>query len=243
MRKTAIVTGASRGIGRAVAQKLALEGYELMISSRNSKEALEETALEFRTRFQVPVHTYNGNMGDLRQVKEMFASFQEKTGHLDLLVNNAGISKVGLFTEMSQESWEEILQANLSSVFYCSQEAVKWMLKEKRGKIVNISSVWGNVGASCEVAYSASKSGINGLTKALAKELAPSNIQVNAIACGAIDTSMNQFLEEEELEMLCQEIPAGRMGKPQEVAEFLWNLIQGNEYLTGQILGFDGGWI
>ncbi|MGN0334480.1 MAG: elongation factor P 5-aminopentanone reductase [Lachnospiraceae bacterium] len=243
MSKAAVVTGASRGIGKAIAEKLAKEGYELCISCRNHGEKLEEWIRQLSEKTGVRVRLFLGDMGDPDAVREMFSIVQKEFGGLDILVNNAGISKIGLFTEMSDEEWQEILNSNLSSVFYCSREAAKLMLHKKQGKIINISSVWGNVGASCEAAYSATKSGINGLTKAVAKELAPSNIQVNAVACGAIDTQMNQFLDEEERRMLLDEIPSGRMGRTEEVAEFVWDLCNGNEYLTGQIVSLDGGWI
>ena len=143
----------------------------------------------------------------------------------------------------TDNEWQQLLDTNLSSVFYCSREAIPKMVSRKFGKIVNISSMWGTVGASCEVAYSATKSGIHGLTKALAKELAPSNIQVNAIACGAIETSMNAQLSAEEKSAFEEEIPAGRFGTPQEVADMVWNLVNSPSYLTGQIIGLDGGYI
>ena len=161
----------------------------------------------------------------------------------DLVINNAGISYIGLLQDMAPEEWDRIVRTNLTSVFNCSKLAIPHMLEQKSGKILNISSVWGNVGASCEVAYSATKGGINSFTRALAKELAPSNVQVNAVACGAIDTDMNHFLEKEELEALKEEIPAGRLAKPEEVAQLLLQLARSDSYLTGQIIGFDGGWI
>ena len=143
---------------------------------------------------------------------------------------------------MSAETWQNIIHTNLSSAFYTSKEAIPYMLSKQAGKIINISSVWGNVGASCEVAYSASKGGLNSFTKALAKELAPSNIQVNAIACGCIDTEMNRCFSEEERQALADEIPAGRFGKPEEVAELVFSIAEKHNYLTGQIITLDGGW-
>ena len=143
---------------------------------------------------------------------------------------------------MTPDDWNNIINTNLTSVYNLSSLVIPDMVRNKSGKILNISSVWGNVGASMEVAYSASKGGMNSLTKALAKELAPSNIQVNAIACGAIDTEMNSFLATEELSSLIDEIPASRLGKPEEVAELAFNLCTGNDYLTGQVIGLDGGW-
>ena len=170
---------------------------------------------------------------------QLFASLD----HLDVLVNNAGISFIGLLTDMSVEEWQRVINTNLSSCFYTSRLAIPLMLQKHSGRIINISSMWGTVGASCEVAYSATKSGLNGLTRALAKELAPSNIQVNAIACGVIDTVMNDLLDAEEKAALTEEIPAGRFGTPEEVALLAWQLANAPAYLTGQILGMDGGYI
>lgn len=162
---------------------------------------------------------------------------------IDILINNAGISHIGLLQDMSIEEWNQVLNTNLTSAFSCSKYAIPDMITRKQGKIINISSVWGCSGASCEVAYSASKGGLNLFTQALAKELAPSNIQVNAIACGCIDTQMNACFSEEERATLTDEIPAGRFGMPEEVASLVLTLAEGNEYLTGQIITLDGGWI
>ena len=162
---------------------------------------------------------------------------------LNILINNAGIAWFGLLTDMTDNDWDKILATNLSSVFYCSRAAIPYMVSKKCGKILNISSMWGTVGASCEVAYSATKSGIHGLTRALAKELAPSNIQVNAIACGVIDTEMNGRLNEEERQDLMDEIPSGRFADPKEVAELALKLTDTPAYMTGQIIGIDGGFI
>ena len=170
---------------------------------------------------------------------EMYQSI----GTLDVLVNNAGISYIGLLTDMSYGDWKKIIDTNLGGCFLTCRYAVPGMVSRKKGKIINISSVWGRVGASMEVAYSASKGGINAFTKALAKELGPSNIQVNAIACGIIDTDMNKCFDEEELGVLIQEIPMDRLGKPQEVANLVLQLCEGNEYLTGQVITLDGGWL
>ena len=183
-----------------------------------------------------------GNIGDHKYVEQLFQEIQSKFGGLDVVVNNAGISHIGLLSDMTFEDWQNLMNINLSSVFYTSKLAIPYMLSKQQGKIINISSVWGNVGASCEVAYSASKGGMNSFTKALAKELAPSNIQVNAIACGCIDTEMNHCFSEEERQELANEIPAGRFGKPEEVAELVYSLANEHNYLTGQIITFDGGW-
>ncbi len=241
--KTALVTGASRGIGRSIALTLAANGYHLMITCHRNAELLEEVKQYIESHFPVTCITYAGDMGDYMTVQQMYSVFCEHFSSLDVLVNNAGISCIGLLTDLSPEEWDRILQTNLSSVFYTCRYGIPLMLRKKNGKIINISSVWGITGASCEAAYSATKGGVNALTKALAKELAPSNIQVNAIACGAIDTEMNSFLDEEELSSLLLEIPAGRMGRPEEVASLVMDLCTGNEYLTGQVIQLDGGWI
>ena len=239
--KTALVTGASRGIGRSIALTLAANGYHLMITCHRNAEMLEEVKQYIESHFPVTCVTFVGDMGDFLAVEQMYSVFTEYFSSLDLLVNNAGISHLGLLTDLSPEEWDRLLQTNLSSVFYTCRSGIPLMLRRKNGKIINISSVWGVAGASCETAYSATKGGVNALTKALAKELAPSNIQVNAIACGAIDTEMNSFMTEEELEALLMEIPAGRLGRPDEVASL--DLCTENNYLTGQVIHLDGGWI
>ncbi len=240
--KTVLVTGASRGIGRAIALQFAKNGYHVIINSKKSLDALTLLAQEIRT-YGVPCLALPGDVGDPDFVEHMFRSIQEQFGTLDVLINNAGISYVGLLTDMTPADWRTVIDTNLSSVFYCSSKAVPLMLKEKSGCIINISSMWGTSGASCEVAYSASKGGMNAFTKALAKELAPSGIAVNAIACGVIDTDMNRCFSEEERNALAEEIPAGRFGTPEEVAELAFTLAQSTSYLTGQIIRLDGGFL
>lgn len=235
---TALVTGASRGIGRAIAEALAREGYGLYLTCQKSAEKLSALASFLTDTYGVSCTPIVADMGDPAAVDGIFAQIPE----LDVLVNNAGISYVGLIHEMSVEDWRHVMQTNLDSIFYTSRLAVPMMLKKQSGKIINISSVWGNAGASMEAAYSASKGGVNSFTKALAKELAPSHIQVNAIACGVIDTDMNRCFSKEEMEVLREEIPADRIGQPIEVAQLLISLIHAPEYLTGQIITLDGGW-
>lgn len=241
-KKTVLITGSSRGIGKAIAIKFAKKGYHVVINCAHNEEALLKTKAEIEA-YQVSCHAYLGDMGDMEAARELFAQIKKLYGKVDVLVNNAGIAYVGLLTDMSPEDWNRVITTNLTSVYNCCSLAIPDMVKNKYGKIINISSVWGNVGASCEVAYSASKGGMNAFTRALAKELAPSNIQVNAIACGAIDTEMNHFLEDEELMALTNEIPANRLGRAEEVADLAYHLAYKNEYLTGQIIGLDGGWI
>lgn len=242
MKGVAFVTGASHGIGKSIARSLAGHGYDLGICCRQSKEALESLKEELQNTYSIRVLTEVGDVGNPSFVADFVKRVSNDLGTITVLVNNAGISHIGLLSDMTVEEWETVLRTNLSSCFYTCKEIIPGMVQRKAGKIINISSVWGNVGASCEVAYSAAKGGMNAFTKALAKELAPSNIQVNAIACGVIDTRMNQCFSEEERQSLCEEIPAGRFGEPEEIGELVVDLVTGNDYLTGQIITVDGGW-
>jgi 3-oxoacyl-[acyl-carrier protein] reductase len=240
---TAMITGASRGIGAAIAKKFAAEGWNLVLTCLHSKEKLETQALELHAAYGITCFTFAGDMGSKRDVQDCFRRIEERFEGVDVLINNAGISHAGLFTELSLEDWEQVMRTNSTSVFLCTRQALPYMLKQKSGSIVNISSVWGCVGASCETAYSASKGAVNALTMALAKELAPSGIAVNAIACGAIDTDMNACFTEEEKADIAEEIPAGRFGTPDEVAGLVFAVACQPSYLTGQIMRLDGGWI
>lgn len=241
--KTAFISGASHGIGKAIARKLAAEGCHLALNCKNSADELQNLCRELEVLHGIRALPLIGDIGDYPAVCGMFQKLQEHLGSASLLVNNAGISQVGLLTDLSAKEWQAILATNLSSVFYCCKLAVPEMVRKKSGKILNISSVWGEAGASCEAAYSATKGGVNALTRSLAKELAPSNIQVNAIACGCIDTRMNACFSPDERAQLEDQIPAGRYGTPEEVAELAWQLLSGNDYLTGQVIRLDGGWI
>ena len=239
MRKKALITGASRGIGKAIATTFAAAGYDLYLTCIHSVDLLNAFAAELEETYSINASVFIGDISDSCFVESVF----EHIDTLDVLVNNAGISHVSLLSDMSITEWHTILNTNLSSVFYTCRLAIPLMLSHKRGRIINISSVWGNVGASMEVAYSASKGGINAFTKALAKELAPSNIQVNAIACGVIDTDMNKVFSEEDIKNLREEIPADRLGQADEVATLALQLSEAPAYLTGQIITLDGGWI
>ena len=242
MKKTVLVTGSSRGIGRAVALKFASCGYHVVINCARSTERMEEVKKEVET-LGAECLAVQADVGNPEDCKRLFQEIKSRFGHVDVLVNNAGISIIGLLQDLSFEDWNRIVSANLSSVFHCAKLAIPGMIHNHSGKIINISSVWGVCGASCEAAYSATKGGVNGLTMALAKELAPSNIQVNAIACGVIDTQMNACFSEEERAELADGIPAGRFGTPEETAHLAVQLATGNEYLTGQIITLDGGWL
>lgn len=240
--KAVLITGASRGIGKEAALYFAQKGWNVVLNSCHNEQELYETVAEIK-KIGGKCLAFCGNAGDYTFVVHMAESMIKEYGRIDCVVNNAGISYVGLLTDMSIMDWNTIVSTNLTSVFNCCNQTVPIMVKQKSGKIINISSVWGEVGASCEVAYSAVKGGINTFTKALAKELAPSNIQVNAIACGLIDTKMNSCFNTEELEDIVNEIPSGRMGTTREVAELIYSLASSNAYLTGQVIRLDGGWI
>lgn len=239
MRKKALITGASRGIGEAIAKELARQGFDLTLTCLNSLDQLKELAGCLEKKYGVSCHIFQGDMGDPETVDRLF----DGLNRLDVLINNAGISHIGLLSDMSVSQWKRVMSTNLDSCFYTCRRAIPLMVHAKQGRIINISSVWGQAGASMEAAYSASKGGVNSLTKALAKELAPSNIQVNAIACGVIDTDMNRCFAPEEMASLIEEIPADRIGRPEEVAALAGQLITAPAYMTGQIITIDGGWI
>ena len=243
-KKTVLVTGASRGIGKAIAVKFAKKGYRVVINCVNPshEDMLAQVKRDIES-YQVPCLACLGDVGNFQECREIFQKIQKMFGSLDVLVNNAGISYIGLLQDMKPEDWDRIVRTNLTSVFNCCRLAIPDMVKNQCGKIINISSVWGSAGASCEVAYSATKGGINAFTKALAKELAPSGIQVNAVACGAIDTEMNHWMSDEDLLALIDEIPSGRLGKAEEVADLVYHLAYKSNYLTGQVIALDGAWI
>lgn len=238
-RKHAIITGASRGIGRAIAAGLAGKGYDLTITCVKNEDKLTELADELQKDHGINCNTFVGDLS----VPENADRLYEGISDLDVLVNNAGISYVGLLQDMTPDEWNRVIGVNLNSAFYCSRLAIPLMLKKKDGCIINVSSIWGEHGASMEVAYSASKGGLNTFTKALAKELAPSNIRVNAVACGMIDTDMNRIFGPDEMSYIIEEIPAGRMGRPEEAAYLITDLCLNNTYITGQIITLDGGWM
>lgn len=187
------------------------------------------------------IEIFKADVSKRNQVQELIKFTLEKYKTMDVLINNAGIAQTQLFTNITNKEWNNMIQVNLNSVFYCTQEALSTMIQNQIGCIINISSIWGSTGASCEVAYSTTKAAINGITKALAKELALSNIRVNAIALGMIDTDMNKEYTKEEIEQIKQEIPLQRIGKPEEIAKCVQRLIE-DKYTTGKIIGINGGW-
>ncbi len=237
----ALVTGASRGIGEAIALTLAEHGYDLVITSQKSQVDLENVARKIETK-GARCLWMTSDVASYEDTKKLFDNIADFTDHLDLLINNAAYSYIGLLTDMSEETWHRLLNVNLTGLFHTSKFAIPMMVARKKGVILNISSIWGDKGASCEVAYSASKGGVNSFTKALAKELAPSNIRVNAVACGVIDTQMNAWLSAADKDTLISDIGLGRMGTPQDVANTVLFLASDHsEYITGQIITVDGG--
>lgn len=243
LKKSILITGASRGIGRAIALRFAREGYHLFLNCNHSIDKLKQVKEEIESTTSASCTLVPGDVGNPDDVRTIFSTIHTQSKGIDVLVNNAGIAHIGLLTDMTDDEWNRILHTNLSSVFYCCRSALPYMVSQKKGAIINISSMWGTIGASCEVAYSATKSGMHGFTKALAKELAPSNIPVNAIACGVVDTEMNTLLDEEDKLALAEEIPSGRFASPEEIAELVWQTANAPSYMTGQIIGIDGGFI
>ncbi len=237
--KNVLVTGASGGIGRAIALELARRGWSVALQYRRNQQAAEELEREI-LRLGGSGKAYQADLTDEAQVEDLFAAAERDLGFLEGLVNNAGSAWKGLFTDMTLADWRGVMDADLTSVFLCCRRALPSMIRQKRGSIVNVSSMWGQVGASCEAAYSAAKAGVIGLTKALAKEEGPSGVRVNCLAPGVIDTPMNGALSQEDLEALREETPLERIGTPEETAKAAAFLLE-QEFLTGQVLGLNGG--
>lgn len=241
--KSVLVTGASRGIGRAIALRFAAEGYHVAITGLSHKDELYELKNQIE-QYGVSCLPYLADAASYPAMQQVVEDVLKQWGHLDILINNAGIAALTLFTDMQPAEYERMISVNLLSVMHSCHLVVPSMVARKSGRIINISSVWGICGASCEAAYSAAKSGVGGFTRALGKELAPSGIAVNAIAFGVIDTDMNRkHLTPEDLDALAEEIPAGRMATTAEAAEAVWQLACNPVYLTGQVIAFDGGYI
>lgn len=242
MNKRVLITGASRGIGKQLAIRLAKEGYDLFLLCSNSMDELTNIKKEIEASFDVDCVIRKCDVSSAEEVADCMREVIE-LDDLYAVVNNAAVSYVGLMTDMSVEEWRKIIEINLNSLFYISNAIVPYMISKKQGKIINISSMWGQVGASMEVAYSTSKGGVDAFTKALAKELAPSNIQVNAVSFGVIDTAMNKCFSKEEMDALVAEIPSDRLGTTIECADMILKVLEAPEYLTGQVIRMDGGLI
>ena len=241
MERIAIVTGASRGIGREIAVMLAHEGVKV-IANYNNSESMALELQDFLKNEGFFIDIFKADVSKRLDVQALVSYTLEKYGHIDILVNNAGISKSHLITDVSDEEWNDLINVNLYSVFAMSQEVCKSMINNKSGCIINISSIWGMVGASMESIYSVTKAGIDALTKSLAKELGPSNIRVNSIAPGIIDTDMNAEWSDSELNDIKENIPLGSIGMPNDIAKCVKWLID-DSYTTGQVISVNGGWV
>ncbi len=243
MSKTAIITGGATGIGRAVSSLLCEKGYNVVISY-NTSEIEAENLIKVLTDNGFNAIAVKADVTKTEDVKKLFIESVNCFGNVDLLVYNAGIAQQKLFTDITQDDWENMLSVNLTGCFNCCQEATRQMLQSHSGCIINISSMWGLVGASCEVHYSASKAGVIGLTKALAKELAPSGIRVNCIAPGVIKTNMLNGLSDDDLTQLADETPLGRLGTPEDIANaVLFLASESSSFITGQVFSVDGGFV
>ena len=236
MNKVAIVSGGSRGIGASIVETLASSGFDVVLNYRFSANKANDIASKFSN-----VVTFQADVSDHAQVKSLVDFTISKFGRIDLLVNNAGIDFINTLSDTSDSDCDPVLRNNVYSAFYLSKEVSPYMINAKSGLIINISSIWGIVGASCEMAYSVSKAGLDAMTKSLAKELGPSNIRVNSIAPGIIDTDMNSFLSKEELSEIVNDIPLERIGLPSDVADTVLFLDK-NSYITGQVIQVTGGW-
>ena len=239
-KKIILVTGASRGIGNAIARVLAEEN-NIVIANYNKSEDAAKNLRDGLIEKGKEIEIYKADVSKRSEVKSMVEYIINKYGKIDVLINNAGIDLVKVFTDVTDEDWEYLINTNLYSAFCVTQEVAKNMINRKKGSIINISSIFGIIGASCESIYSVSKAGMDALTKSLAKEFSLSNIRVNSIAPGLIDTDMNNDLSKEDIKSLEEEIPLRRIGRPEEVAQTVKMLIE-NEYITGQIIEVNGGW-
>ena len=241
--KVAIVTGSSKGIGASIAIELAKLGANLVINYKSDKEGAQNTLNVIEAAGGVGC-IIPADVSNYQQVESMIKKTVDTYGKIDILINNAGVSKTGLLIDMDENAWDEIINVNLKGVYNCTHNALKYMLPQKKGIIVSVSSMWGEVGASCEVIYSATKGGVNAFTRALSKELAPSGIRVNAVAPGVIETNMNAFLNDEEKESLECEIPLGYFGKCIQVAKVVTFLcLEASDYITGEIININGGMV
>lgn len=240
MEKVVIVTGASRGIGREIARQLARNNMKVVANYKQSEKEAKELKEELEKE-NIMIDIVKADITRREEAKKLVQFALQKYNKIDILINNVGISEYKLFTDETDEDWKRIMDTNLYSAFVMSQEVIPNMIHNKVGCIINISSIWGVTGASLEVLYSTSKAGLNGMTKALAKELGPSNIRVNAIAPGIIQTSMNNKFSKEELEEIKEEIPLEKIGKTEDIAKCVKWLIE-DSYTTGQIISINGGW-
>ena len=243
MRKVALITGASRGIGRACARLFAENGYSVLINYHRSEQAAQELLRELLDK-GCDARLLRADVSDSAQVDALCAQALSAFRHVDVLINNAAIAQQALLTDLSDQDWRRMMAVNLDAAFYCCRALLPGMISRRCGSILNVSSMWGQVGASCEVSYSAAKAGLIGFTKALAKEVAPSGVRVNCLCPGVIDTDMNAALSDETRRELAEETPLGRLGTPEEVARAALFLCgESASFITGQVLGVNGGLI
>ena len=244
MSKTVLITGASRGIGAACAEAFAKEGFDVVINFHSSRKAAEQLSEKLSASYGVRTLCVCADVSKKADCDEMVKKAIQEFGFIDVLVNNAGISLSKLFTDTQEDEWERVIGTNLSSVYYCSKAVLPSMIREHRGVIVNIASMWGEAGASCEAAYSASKAGVIGLTKALAKEVGPSHIRVNAVSPGVVMTDMMKEYDEETIASLKEETPLGILGAPEDIARAAVFLSSEQaRFITGQVLSVNGGFL
>lgn len=240
---TTVITGASGGIGQALARAFSEEGHAVALCCCHHPESAVELATELREAGR-RAEPFWADLADETQVKEMFGNIRDTFGEVDLLINNAGVSSQQLLPDVTVDEYDRIMDTNLKGAFLCTREVLPSMIRRKAGNILNISSMWGQVGGSCEVVYSASKAGLIGMTKALAKEVGPSGVRVNCIAPGVIDTPMNAMHSEETMAELAEETPLGRIGTPEDIADAALFLASDRaSFLTGQVLGVNGGMV
>ncbi len=239
--KTAVITGAAKGIGAAIAVAFAKAGYKVVINYNKSEERARTLCQILNDTYPTEAVCIKGDVSTPDGAKKLISEAVTAFGDIDVLVNNAGIAQQKLFTDITDEDWGKMIGTNLSSVFYVSREALPFMISKKSGSIVNISSIWGETGGSCEVHYSAAKAGVIGLTKALAKEVAPSGVTVNCVCPGVIKTDMLNSFTEEDLKALIDETPVMRLGSPKDVADAVYYLATNSGFVTGQVLGVNGG--
>ena len=241
MRKIALITGGSRGIGAACVRIFAEDGYAVIFLDNNSREKAETLVQTMRAEGR-DVSAYQCDVADAVQVQSVIADILRTYRHIDVLVNCAGIAHIGLFTDMTEAEWDCLFSVNVRSAFSVTKAVLPGMISGQKGSIVNVSSMWGEVGASCEVAYSATKAALIGLTKALAKEVGPSGVRVNCVTPGVIDTDMNAQLTDDDRAALAEETPLGRIGAAEEVAKTILFLCgEGASFITGQVMGVSGG--
>lgn len=236
-----IVTGGSRGIGKCLVENLAKDGYNVLLNYNKSEKQARKIQEDLR-KDGIIIEIFKADVSKKEQVKAMVEFALKKWGSIDVLINNAGIAKLQMFQDVTEEDWNEIIDTNLKSAFYASQEVLQSMIHKKKGLIINISSMWGQVGASCETVYSISKAGIDAMTKSLAKELGPSNIRVNSISPGVIDTEMNSKIDEHIKNQIKDETPLRKIGEPIDIYKCAKWLIE-DEFTTGQVIGINGGYV